>query len=390
MNSLLGRAALLALLTGMAACTPSAPEPAAMPATVKVRTLVHEDAELRVELPGRVVASQRAELRPQVDGIIARRLFEEGSVVQKGQPLYQIEDAALRASHEQAQARLQHAYAACGAARQSARRLADLAAVQAVSRQQLEQAEATHQQSEADIGVARANLESARVALAHARIVAPISGRIGRSQVTEGGLVTAHQADALATVHGLDPIHIDLVQSAVAALHLRRDIAHGRLADNRQWPVQIQLEDGSRLDRTGTLQFSDVSVDPATGTYGLRVRIANPDGVLLPGMLVTATLGDGVRASAVLVPMQSVQRDSRGQTQVMVVEASGQVARRTVRLGRALGDRCLVEEGLQAGERVIIEGLHKLQPGMQVQAVEAAAARSAAGAALAPLRGQAT
>ncbi|AWH29582.1 efflux transporter periplasmic adaptor subunit [Stenotrophomonas sp. YAU14A_MKIMI4_1] len=374
---MLKRATAIALFTGVAACTPTVPESPDKPAQVQVQTLMPEVAELRVALPGRAVATQEAEVRPQVDGIVARRLFEEGSLVREGQPLYQIDDARLQANRDDAEARLSYAYATCSAARQEARRLGELATLQVVSQQEKERAVAAYQRSEADIKMATASLQTARVALGHARIVAPISGRIGRSHVTEGALVTAHQADALTTVRGLDPMHVDLSQSSAEWLQLRRDITDGRLNDNREIGVTITLEDGSALEQSGTLQFSDVSVDPATGTYGLRVRVANPDGVLLPGMYVTAKIGAGERRNALLVPMKGVTRDTTGQTNVMVVDNEGLVEVRQVRLGRALGERWLVEDGLRAGDRIVVQGLHKLKAGMKVTPVEASKASAA-------------
>ncbi|AWH45082.1 efflux RND transporter periplasmic adaptor subunit [Stenotrophomonas sp. ZAC14A_NAIMI4_1] len=370
MQFLLKRFTALALTTLLAACSPSAPDAAAELLSVQVQTLQTEDAALHVVLPGRAVAAHEAEVRPQVDGIVARRLFEEGSQVQAGQPLYQLDDITLRAGRDEAKARLNYAYATCGAAREEARRLAQLAEAQLASQQDKERSAAAHQRAEAEIQMAQASLQTAKVALDHARIAAPISGRVGRSNVTEGALVSSHQPVALTTVRGLDPMYVDLSQSAAEWLQLRRDIADGRLRDNRQLPVDIQLEDGSCLQQTGTLQFSDVSVDPATGTYALRVRVANPDGVLLPGMYVSASLGAGVRRDALLVPMQAVSRDASGKTHVMVVDGEGTVANRAVQLGRALGERWLVENGLQAGERVVVQGQHKLQPGSRISPVE--------------------
>ena len=360
----------LMLLSLVAACSPSAPEDAAELLSVQVHTLQPEDAALHVVLPGRAVAAHEAEVRPQVDGIVARRLFEEGSEIRAGQPLYQLDDTTLRAGRDEARARLNHAYATCGAAREEARRLAQLADSQLVSLQDKDRSAAAYQRAEAEIQMAMASLQTAKVALDHARIAAPISGRVGRSNVTEGALVTSHQPEALTTVRGLDPMYVDLSQSAAEWLQLSRDIADGRLRDNRQLPVDIQLEDGSRLQQTGTLQFSDVSVDPATGTYALRVRVANPEGVLLPGMYVSASIGAGVRRDALLVPMQAVSRDATGKTHVMVVDGEGMVSDRPVQLGRALGERWLVERGLSAGERVVVQGQHKLQAGSRIAPVE--------------------
>lgn len=378
MNALLRCAVSLALVTCVVACTPSeAVAPAALP-SVGVHTMTTEVAELRVALPGRAVAAREAEIRPQVDGIIARRLFEEGSWVREGQPLYQLDDARLRANRDDAQARLSHAHATCSSARQEARRLAELATLQLVSQQDKERASAAHERAEAEIKMASASLQTARVDLSRARISAPISGRVGRSAVTEGALVSAHQPEALVTVHAVDPMHIDLAQSAAEWLQLRREIAAGRLDDNRELAVEITLEDGTVYPQAGSLQFSEAAVDPATGTYGLRVRVPNPDGVLLPGMYVTASLGAGVRQDALLVPMKAVARDTTGKTQVTVVDERGVVQIRPVTLGGAVGERWLVEKGLARGERVVVEGLHKLRAGDRVQPVEAQAVQATA------------
>ena len=382
MELILKRAVPVFLAIGLAACAPSAPEKQAEPLPVKVQTLAPEDAELHVVLPGRAVATREAEVRPQVDGIIARRLFEEGSLVAAGQPLYQLDDARLRAGRDDAYARLSYAYATCNAARQEAQRLGQLAGMQIVSQQDRERSTAAYERAEAEIRMATASLQNAKVALSHARIVAPIAGRVGRSNVTEGALVSSHQAEALATVRALDPMHVDLSQSATEWLRLRREISDGRLQDNRQIPVSITLEDGSHLSHSGALQFSDVAVDPSTGTYDLRVRVPNPDGVLLPGMYVSATIGAGVRRGALLVPMKAVIRAPTGKTSVMVVDSEGYLDEREVRLGRELGDRWLVEDGLQAGERVVVQGLHKLERGLQINPVEEPV--SAAGASASP------
>ncbi len=347
------------------------------PGQVTVATLKSEQVGLTRELPGRTNAFLVAEVRPQVSGIVAKRLFTEGGLVSAGQPLYQIDDASYRAQANSARAQLVRAEATANAARLSAKRITELAKVDAVSQQDLENAVATQKQADADVGAAKASLDAANVTLGYARITAPIAGRIGKSSVTQGALVSAGQADALATVQQLDPIYVDLTQSAAELLELRRELAAGRLKDNQTLPVTILLEDGTEFSHKGTLEFSEVSVDPTTGSYALRVKVDNPDQVLMPGMYVRAVVGSGVRENALLVPMQGIARDAKGDTTAMVVGKDNKVEVRPVKVSRALGDKWLVEDGLQPGDKVIVEGLQKIQPGMPVQATEKGAAPTA-------------
>ncbi len=353
------------------------------PGQVTVATLKSEQVGLTRELPGRTNAFLVAEVRPQVSGIVAKRLFTEGGLVSAGQPLYQIDDASYRAQANSARAQLVRAEATANAARLSAKRITELAKVDAVSQQDLENAVAAQKQADADVGAAKASLDAANVTLGYARITAPIAGRIGKSSVTQGALVSAGQADALATVQQLDPIYVDLTQSAAELLELRRELAAGRLKDNQTLPVTILLEDGSEFSHKGTLEFSEVSVDPSTGSYALRVKVDNPDQVLMPGMYVRAVVGSGVRENALLVPMQGIARDAKGDTTAMVVGKDNKVEVRPVKVSRALADKWLVEDGLQPGDKVIVEGLQKIQPGMPVQATEKGAAPAAPAAAAA-------
>nr|WP_295381279.1 multidrug efflux RND transporter periplasmic adaptor subunit SmeD [Pseudoxanthomonas sp.] len=374
----------LAIGLTLSACGGGEPEaPQGGPGQVTVTTLKTEQVGLTRELPGRTNAFLVAEVRPQVNGIVARRLFTEGGEVKAGQPLYQLDDASYRAQANTARAQLARAEATAHAARLSARRISELAKIDAVSQQDLENAVAAQKQAEADVGAARASLDAANVTLGYARITAPISGRIGKSTVTQGALVNAGQAEALATVQQLDPIYVDLSQSSAELLQLRRELTSGRLQDNQQLPVSILLEDGSTFEHKGTLEFSEVSVDPGTGSFGLRVKVDNPEGVLMPGMYVRAVIGGGVRGNALLVPMQGIARDPKGDTSAMVVGKDGKVEVRPVKVSRALGDKWLVEEGLKAGDKVIVEGLQKIGPGMPVQATELGAkpARTAAASA---------
>ena len=357
----------LAIAATVAACggQPQAPEQG--PGDVTVVTLKSETVGLTRELPGRTNAYLVAEVRPQVNGIVAKRLFTEGGMVKAGEPLYQIEDASYRAQANSARAQLARAEATANAARLSAKRITELAKVDAVSQQDLENAVAAQKQAEADVGAAKASLDAANVTLGYARITAPISGRIGKSSVTQGALVSAGQANALATVQQLDPIYVDLTQSSA---QLRRELAAGRLQDNQTLPVSILMEDGSTFEHKGTLEFSEVSVDPTTGSFGLRVKVDNPDGLLMPGMYVRAVIGGGVRSDAVLVPMQGIARDPKGDTTAMVVGKDNKVEVRPVKVSRTVGDKWLVEDGLKAGDKVIVEGLQKIGPGMPVKATE--------------------
>jgi len=376
----------LALAVAVTACGGAPQGQQQGPGQVTVVTLKTESVSLDRELPGRTAAFQVAEVRPQVSGIIARRLFVEGSEVKAGDPLYQIEDATYRASAASARAQVERASANAEQARLAARRIAELARINAVSAQENENAQAALKTAEADLSAARAVLQQANVTLGYARITSPIDGRIGKSTVTQGALVTANQEAALAVVNQLDPIYVDLTQSVSELMQLRRDMAAGKLQANAQMPVSILLEDGSTFAQQGVLESSEVSVDPATGSYGMRVKVDNPDGLLMPGMFVRAAIGTGTRQQALLVPMQGVQRDPKGNTTAMVVDAEGKVAVRPIQVSQTVGDKWLVEDGLAAGDKVIVEGLQKIGPGMPVNATEKGAepAPTAAAPAAAP------
>jgi membrane fusion protein (multidrug efflux system) len=341
----------------------------AMPVTVV--TLATAPVVLRRELPGRTTPYLVAEVRPQVNGIVKQRLYTEGSAVTAGQPLYQLDDATYQADLASAKAALARAEATLNTARLNARRSADLFAINAVSKQDDENAAAALKQGEADVAAAAAAVRSAEVFLGYARIKAPIGGRIGRSSVTQGALVTANQDEPLATVQQLDPIYVDLTQSSAEWLALRRELAAGRLEGTQDMPVAIVLEDGTPYAQSGKLAFSEVSVDPTTGSFALRVVVPNPEHILLPGMYVRAIVGTGTRQSGLLVPQQGIARDPKGHTTAMVVGQDGKVAVRPVRVSQPIGDKWLVEEGLAAGDRVIVEGLQKVQPGATVQPTEA-------------------
>lgn len=369
---------IVTLAIATSACSPEQQGGPPPTPAVTVAVLGAQDVTLTRELPGRTNAWLVAEVRPQVSGLIAERLFTEGERVEKGQPLYQIDDATYRAAANSARAQLARAQATLAAAKLTAERIAELAKIDAVSVQDNDNATAALAQAQADVGVARAALDAANVTLGYARITSPISGRIGRSNVTPGALVTANQPQALATVQQLDPIYVDLTQSSAELLDLRRSLAEGRLSRGEEaMPVKILLEDGSEFPHPGTLKFSEVAVDPSTGSYALRIEVPNPEHVLMPGMYVRAVLGAGVRADAVLVPQRGIARDPKGNTTAMVVDAQGVVEQRQVVVSRTIGDQWLVESGLAAGDRVVVEGLQKIAPGATVEVTETVNAAAA-------------
>jgi membrane fusion protein (multidrug efflux system) len=351
------------------ACSQSSPPPATTQA-VTVVTLQARPVTLTRELPGRTTPFLVAEVRPQATGIVLDQLFAEGSLVEAGQPLYQLDDASYRARYNSAKASLTRAQVALEVARTNAARTTELAKAGVISQQARENAVATLYQAEADVGVAKAELASAEVVLNYARISSPISGRIGKSSVTKGALVTANQDAPLATVQQLDPVYVDLTQSSSELLELRKELAAGTLTETNDVPVTILLEDGSPYPHAGKMKFADVSVDANTGSFGLRVVVPNPDHLLLPGMYVRALVSNGERRNGLLVPQQAIARDPKGNANAMVVAADGTVQPRTVQVNRTIGDQWLVDAGLQAGDRVIIEGLQKIKPGMPVQATE--------------------
>ncbi|HQY48702.1 MAG TPA: efflux RND transporter periplasmic adaptor subunit, partial [Usitatibacteraceae bacterium] len=348
---------------------------------VGVVTLKAQTVTLTRELPGRTNPYLVAEVRPQATGIVKERLFTEGGSVKAGQPLYQLDDALYRAEVAAAKASHARAQATRDTAALNARRSAELVKIDAVSRQDDEVAQAALKQAEADVAATKAALDRAEINLAYARISSPISGRIGKSAVTPGALVTANQAAALATVQALDPIYVDVTQSSSELLELRKQLAAGRIKAARDLPVEIVLEDGTRHRQPGKLAFSEATVDPDTGSYTLRVVVPNPDQVLLPGIYVRAIIGGGVREGAIVVPQRGIARDPKGNASAMLLDAEGKVEARPVKVSRTLGDQWLVEEGLAAGDRVIVEGLQKIAPGMPAKVVEPPPAKAPAAAA---------
>ncbi len=343
---------------------------------VTVVSLKTQPVTLTRELPGRTSAYLVADVRPQVSGIVKGRLFTEGGVVRAGQVLYEIDDSLYRAQYDNAKASLQKAQANEVAAELAARRAAELIKIDAISAQDNENATSAAAQAVADVAAARAALDSAGVNLAYTRITAPISGRIGRSSVTAGALVTADQSTALATIQQLDPIYVDVNQSSADWLALKQEIDSGSIqSTGAGTPATIVLENGVTYRHPGKLLFTDVSVDPTTGNFLLRALVPNPEGLLLPGMYVRAVIDEGVLPHGVLAPQGGVQHDPRGDATALVVNAAGQVEERRVGITRAVGDSWLVDSGLSAGDRLIVSGVQKVMPGMPVRAVEEAASR---------------
>lgn len=363
-----------------AAPGPGAAGAGAGAAAVTVLTVKTESVPLTAELPGRTSPYLVAELRPQVTGIVKARLFKEGSEVKAGQVLYRIDAAPYQAAHDSAKASLARAEANLEATRLKAGRYAELVKIEAVSAQANDEAQAAMKQAQAEVGAAKAALDKARVDLDFTRVTSPIAGRIGRSTVTAGALVTANQAAALATVQQLDPIYVDLTQSSTELMRMKRDLESGKLqrVAGNAVPVRLVLEDGSLYGAEGRLAFSEVTVDPATGSVTLRAVFPNPKGELLPGMYVRARLTQGVNRDAILVPHAAISRTPRGEAQAMVVNGGNTVEARIVKAEQSVGDKWVVTEGLAAGDRVIVEGLQKAKPGSPVKVQEAGAAPAAA------------
>jgi membrane fusion protein (multidrug efflux system) len=368
--------ALLGIVSVTGCDRPQKPRQPSVPEVTTV-TVHQQKLVLTTELPGRTSAYLVAEIRPQVNGIIQKRLFTEGSDVQSGHVLYQIDPAPFHAALDSAKASLAKSEANLPAVRARAERYRALLAENAVSKQDYDDREAALKQAEAEIEYGKAAVETARINLGYTRVTAPISGRIGKSRVTDGALVTAYQPLALATIQQLDPIYVDVPQSTTELLRLKRHLANGRLNQNgsNQSKVKLVLEDGTTYPHQGVLQFRDVTVDPTTGSVVLRVVFPNPEGVLLPGMFVRAIVKEGTDEHAILVPQQAVSRDPKGNPVALVVDAEGKIQQRRLTLDRAIEDKWLVSSGLATGDRVVVEGLQKVRPGSSVRAVPSNADR---------------
>lgn len=363
------------LLTG---CdnTNSASEQAAV-AHVTVHAVESAPLTITTELPGRTSAFRIAEVRPQVNGIILRRNFTEGSDIVAGESLYQIDPATYQAVLQSAKGELAQAQAAAAIARLTVRRYAPLAGTQYISKQDYDQALANARQADASVQAALAAVRTAEINLAYTRVTSPVSGRIGKSNVTEGALVTSGQASALATVQQLDPMYIDVTQSSTDFQQLRSALSQGQLEQHGQNAVELVMENGQPYPHKGTLQFSDVTVDESTGSITLRAVFPNPQHSLLPGMFVRARIDEGVQPDAILIPQQALTRTPRGDATVMVVNGQNKVEVRTVVAGQAVGDKWLITAGLKPGERVIVSGLQSARQGMTVNATPDNAAKAA-------------
>ncbi|WP_435954869.1 multidrug efflux RND transporter periplasmic adaptor subunit AcrA [Dryocola sp. BD626] len=350
---------------------PHAPE-------VGVVTLKSAPLQITTELPGRTSAYRIAEVRPQVSGIILKRNFEEGSEIKAGVSLYQIDPATYQAAYDSAKGDLAKAQASANIAQVTLKRYQKLLGTKYISQQDYDTALADSQQANAAVTAAKAAVETARINLAYTKVTSPISGRIGKSSVTEGALVTSGQTNALATVQQLDPIYVDVTQSSNDFLRLKQELADGKLKqENGKAKVKLMTSDGISYSQEGSLEFSEVTVDQTTGSITLRAIFPNPDKTLLPGMFVRAQLEEGTNPDALLVPQQGVTRTPRGDASAMVVGKDDKVEVRELKTSQAIGDKWLVTEGLKNGDRVIVTGLQKVKPGVQVKAQEVAAENNA-------------
>ena len=371
---LLGAIGLLAV-----GCARHAPSSAPKP-TVSVVGLHARPVSLTTELPGRVSAYRIAEVRPQVSGVLLRRLFKEGDMVAVGPQLYQIDPAPYEAALASARATLAHARASVTAAKLTADRYQALSEAHAVSRQDYDNAVATLLQAEADVASGEAAVRTAEINLAYTKVYSPITGRTGRSSVTEGALVTANQATSLVTVTQLDPVYVDVTQPSATIVRLKREFAAGQIrhVDGNETPAKLLLEDGTAYENTGTLEFSEVTVDQGTGSVTLRAIFPNSQGLLLPGMFVRATIEEGVREGAVLAPQQGITHAPDGSATALVVGANDTVEKRDIQLDRAIGNDWVVTKGLAAGDRLIVGGVQRVKPGVRVLVHPQVAARDPA------------
>ena len=389
---------MLCLSTLLTACSSKSEAPAVKPPTeVGVVTMQPERQTVTNVLPGRTSAFLIAEIRPQVGGIIQKRAFTEGAQVKAGDLLYQLNNASFLAAQANAQALFNRAQAAQGAAKTNANRNAELVKIKAISQQLADDSQAQLLLATADVAVAEAALQTARINTAYTRIVAPITGRISTSAVTQGALVTANQTAALTTVLQLDPLYVDISQSSTELLQLKSDMASGLIKGNEQAQANITLilEDGSTYAQKGKLKFSGVNVNTSTGTVTLRALVPNPNGLLMPGMYVRAMLEAGVNEQAILTPQQSVTREASGKATVLVVGSDNKVERRAIQIDKAVGNRWLVTQGLAQGERVIVDGLQRITAGdtvkpllltlAQLAGEKAEPAKGAASSAAAPI-----
>lgn len=358
---------LISILSlSMAACQSSSPDDAQQnntppaPAKVDVVTLSPQTITIRTELPARTVAFRHAEIRPQVNGIIEKRLFEEGADVEANQQLYQIDEAPFQAALQMAKAELARAEANIQSTKARADRFKGLINNKAISQQDYDDALASYLQAKAEVSVAQANIKTAEINLRYTNVKAPIKGRIGRSSITEGALVTAQQETPLATITQTDPIYVDIAQASKQILRLRQQLMSGRIAGDDVAQVTLKLEDESTFQHKGELQFSEVNVNEATGSLVMRAQFPNPEGLLLPGMYVKAEINEGKIQNAILAPHKAVMFSREGKANVMLVNNENKVEQRLIEVRQSIGHNWLVYEGLSGGEKVIVEGLQKI------------------------------
>ena len=359
----------LALLSACQEPEQAAAPQAMPPSAVGVVTVAAEALPITNELPGRIAPTRIAEVRPRVSGILVERVFEQGSYVKEGDVLYRIDPAPFQVKVDSAEASVRRARAAQLQARQNADRQEQLRKSNVTSQQAYDSAVAQLAQADAEVAVAEAGLAEMRLNLQYANVTAPISGRIGRALITEGALVSSSSADSLATIQQLDPVYADFTQPAAELIRLRRALQQGRLMTGpNEAAVQLLLDDGTRYPHPGRLLFSEAAVDASTGQVTLRGEFPNPDGDLLPGMYVRVLIEQGIERSAMAVPQQAVQRDAGGQSSVLIVNGENKVEQRRVTVGRIVGDRWVITQGLNEGDRVVAEGFQKTGPGATVAA----------------------
>ncbi|MGK9264089.1 efflux RND transporter periplasmic adaptor subunit [Sinorhizobium meliloti] len=376
MNKVLPASALIVLSLIVSGCSgegnsQTPPGPPATKAEVSVVSLHPQSVAITAELPGRTTASLVAEVRPQVGGIIQKRLFEEGSEVREGDPLYQIDPASYQAAYESAVADLQKAEAAIPSAQAKVERYQGLIKQNAVSKQDLDEATASLAQANADVAAAKAAVQTSKINLDFTTIDAPISGRIDKSTLTPGALVTASQETALTTIRTLDPINVDVTQSSVNLLNLSQAIDAGRIKiSGPNVSVKLKLENGAIYSQAGKLEFAESAVSETTGTFSLRAQFPNPDRLLLPGMYVRAIVEEGVASNSFLVPQRAISRNSKGEATALFVTQDGKVEQRTLEVGQSVGNNWLVSSGVSDGDRVIVEGSQLVRAGQEVDAVD--------------------
>jgi membrane fusion protein (multidrug efflux system) len=381
-------AALLAATFVISACSGQQGGAGQRPAPeVGFVTLQPQSVVLQSELAGRTTPYLVSDVRPQVSGIIKTRLFDEGSKVKAGQVLYEIDPAVYAATVAEAKAALANAKASVESTRLKDQRYSELLAIEGVSEQEADDAHMAHQQSVASVAQAQAALVSAQINLGYTKVRAPISGRIGKSTVTPGALVTANQETSLATIRALDPIYVDMNQSSTDLLKLRRMIGAGAIQSGST-KVHLRLEDGSQYSHTGLMKFQEVAVDESTGSVTLRAEFPNPEGMLLPGMYVRAVLDEAVSTAAILAPQQGVTRDPKGNALALVLTHDNKVEQRVLVTERAIGDRWLISDGLADGDRLIVEGTNKVRPGDAVNPIDVSKAGRQAAAEAVPTTGR--